>query len=419
MNILWLCNIPLPKIAAALSWPVPVIGGWVAGMAEGVLRTGKYKLTVCFPQGGLSKPQKGEVDGIDYYAFPATGPHGYDSRMELWFKEIIADVKPGMVHIFGTEFPHSLAITKVFARPERTVINLQGMSSIIARHYMGGVPEKIQRKSTLRDFIRRQNLRQSQQMFSRRGEYEKQALRNAGHFIGRTTWDRACSNQINSDAAYHFCNETLRNEFYLHRWNIDKCKRYSILISQCGVPLKGLHYMLEAMPEILKRYPQAHLYVTGNNPAGGKSLKSRFKTSYYGKYLTRLIKKYDLQGAITFTGLLDEKVMCRQFLASHVFVSPSTIENESNSLSEAKILGVPSVASYVGGVTDRIKNGVDGFIYQHDAPYMAAYYICRIFADDKLALKLSENAVKAASAVNDRKVNATRIAEIYNDITGN
>lgn len=187
-------------------------------------------------------------------------------------------------------------------------------------------------------------------------------------------------------------------------------------MSQAVLPLKGLHFMLAAMSEILKLHPDAHLYVAGIDITGGKTVKEKLKVSAYGKYINKLIKKYNLRDSVSFTGSLSEKEICKQFLLSHVFVSPSTIENESNSLSEAKLLGVPSVASFAGGVADRIQNGVDGFIYQHDAPYMAAYYISKIFNDDNLALKLSKNATKTAANINNKELNTARIIEIYNSI---
>ncbi|MDD5727897.1 MAG: hypothetical protein PHV59_04950, partial [Victivallales bacterium] len=104
MDILWLCNIPLPQVAAALSLPVPPAGGWMTGMLNGLQNNGRYNLTICFPQKGLKTLWNGKISGLDYYAFPATNPNSYDSRMEIWFKEIMGTVKPDLVHIFGTEF---------------------------------------------------------------------------------------------------------------------------------------------------------------------------------------------------------------------------------------------------------------------------------------------------------------------------
>ena len=138
--------------------------------------------------------------------------------------------------------------------------------------------------------------------------------------------------------------------------------------------------------------------------------------TYYGKYIKKLIKDYKLEKSIIFTEPLDEKQMCERFLKSNIFVSASTIENESNSLSEAKMLGVPSVSSYVGGVIDRINHNEDGFFYQHDAPYMLAYYVCEIFSNKDIALKFSKKAREKAMKTHDRETNANRLIEIYRNI---
>ncbi|MFD1904498.1 glycosyltransferase [Paenibacillus rhizoplanae] len=63
------------------------------------------------------------------------------------------------------------------------------------------------------------------------------------------------------------------------------------------------------------------------------------KISTYGAYIKSLIKKHELEDNVFFTGYLNEREMCNRFLKSNVFVSASIIENESNSLSEAKTIG--------------------------------------------------------------------------------
>jgi len=300
----------------------------------------------------------------------------------------------------------------------KLVISIQGLTSIISWHYMAGIPEKIHNRFTLRDFIRQDNLKQQQKKFTNRGKFEIGAIQKGKHVIGRTTWDKVCTTQINPDIHYHFCNETLRDEFYKHTWDIEKCEKHSIFLSQGQYPIKGLHFMLEAMPLILKRFPDTKLYVSGQNIIKSETLKDKLKTSSYGKYIKELIGRYNLGKSVVFTGILDEKQMCERYLQSHVFVSPSMIENESNSLSEAKIMGVPSVASYVGGVTDRIQHGKDGFFYQHDAPYMLAHYVCEIFANDDLALQFSEKAREHALKAHDKEANTKRLIEIYESIIG-
>ena len=82
------------------------------------------------------------------------------------------------------------------------------------------------------------------------------------------------------------------------------------------------------------------------------------------------------------------------------------------------ILGVPVVSSDVGGVKNMIKHDEEGFVYQHDAPYMLAYYIMRIFSDDNLATKFSERARVHASLTHCKEKNSETLTQIYQQIAG-
>ena len=144
----------------------------------------------------------------------------------------------------------------------------------------------------------------------------------------------------------------------------------------------------------------------------------RIKITNYGKYIKELIEQNDLQNCVVFTGVLDEKKMCEQFLKAHVFVCPSSIENSPNSLGEAMLLGVPCVASDVGGITDMITHKQEGFVYQSDAPYMLAYYVCEIFQHQDLAESLSKKAREHALKTHNRENNLLRLLEIYTNIGG-
>lgn len=417
MNILWLCNIPLPIISAHMGKPNECLGGWMTGILNEMKNKKDIRLTVVFPTLG-ENIICGEVDGIQYYGFPEkiAKPYLYDYSVELYLDQIIKKVKPDIVHIFGTEFPHALAMTKIFNKPKKTIINIQGLCSIIEKHYYANLPQNIVNRYTFRDLVKRDNIKTQRRKFKKRGAFELEAIKNVDNVIGRTEWDKACTYQINPDCKYYECNEILRDEFYKYEWDINRCQKHSIFMSQGTYPIKGLHFMIEAMNQVVKLYPDAHLYIAGNDITADKTLKDKLKVSSYSKYIKELIYKYDLKKHITFTGNLDEKSMCKRFLDSHVFVSASSIENESNSMSEAKILGVPVIGSYVGGTTGRIDHGIEGYQYQFDAPYMLAHYIDNIFKDDEKAISFSNESRKRALIINDKKANFENMLEIYQRI---
>ena len=149
-----------------------------------------------------------------------------------------------------------------------------------------------------------------------------------------------------------------------------------------------------------------------------KGIIDKLKKTSYAKYITELIKELNIEKHVFFTGLLDEQQMCERYLNSNVFVCPSSIENSPNSLGEAMILGVPCVSSNVGGVSDMLTHNQEGFLYQADAPYMLAYYICKIFENEELTKQISKNSRKKALKNHNREKNIEQLISIYYQIFG-
>lgn len=420
MKILWLINIPLPEASLLMNEKPSPFGGWLINASKDLVIQDGIELSIAFPKKRIKNLKKLKGDKITYFAFKPVK----DKDKEIIenndnFLEIIKEFKPDIVHIYGTELAHTLSMVNICNREKiKTVISIQGLVSVISKHINASLPFKVIYGFTLRNILRKDSVIGLQRLFVKRGKNEIETIKKVNHIIGRTTWDKACTSQINPNAKYYFCNETLRDEFYNYEWNVKKYEKYSIFLSQAHYPIKGFHFVLEAMPLILKRYPDTKVYISGKNITKSDTLKDKLLMTYYGKYIKKLIKDYKLEKNIIFTGYLDEKQMCERYLKSHVFVSSSTVENESNSLSEAKFLGVPCVASYVGGVTDRIEFGKDGFLYQHDAPYMLAHYVCEIFDNEDVALRFSKKAREHALKTHNKETNTQRIVEIYKKIIG-
>ena len=418
MKVLWVCNIMLPEIAKALGREAEPVGGWMSGLLQGLLHLRQEdtypEIAVAYLECGQENVQ-GRAGDIIYYGFSQKEMIllQYDKEVEDRFRWIMDDFKPDIVHIFGTEYMHSLAAVRAFGNPNRTVIGIQGLLSAYAEHFMADVPLWVQKGRTFRDIVKRDNLIHQRNSFYIRSSFEREALLHVSHIIGRTDWDKACTEQINPKAAYHFCNEILRGSFYENRWQIDKIEPYSIFVSQGSYPIKGLHFMLKAMPKILERYPQAKLYVAGGNIVKRDTPQDKMRMSSYGKYICQLIDSLKLEGHVFFTGFLDETLMCDRFLRANVFVSPSSIENSPNSVGEAMLLGMPVVSSDVGGVKNMLTHEREGYIYQADAWYMISYYVNKIFEDPDLAVRLGEAAREKALTTHNPTKNSQRMLEIY------
>lgn len=412
MKVMWLCNGPITKIAQHLGQVSGI--GWIDGAYFNIKACASIDIVLCFPMAGAKKVNHDIVDGIEYFAIPASPfePHVYWDKYEVYLAEVFEETNPDIIHIWGTEFPHSLAMTKVADNKKKVVINIQGLCSIYSKHYFANMPYNIVKSKTFRDIIRHDSIRQQQKKYENRGINEKKAIQMAGYVIGRTDWDQACTYDINPNVEYLHCYETLRNGFYSHKWEFSKCQQHSIFISQSNYPIKGFHNFLMVMPSLLKDFPDLVVYTTGVSPFE----KKIWKIDGYSKYICDLITRLHLKDHIKYLGRLNEQEMIKQYLNSNIAVLSSSIENSPNSLGEAMLLGMPTVSADVGGVNSFIEHKKNGYLYQSDAPYMLAYYIREIFNNPQISIKIGNRARNKALTIFNKEKNAEQLATIYNHI---
>lgn len=422
MNVLLVTNSILPEIAQDINVQSSVREGWIDGMLSALYDESlNLNITVCFPQRKQKELLTGKTPNYRYIGFYKSINDEFKFTEELVaeFNQVLGLVPDvDIVHIMGTEYGHTLAMVKECQKEGKlncVVISIQGLISFCAQHYYAGIPLVERYRQTIRDLIRGENVAINKKSFVNRGKYEIQALQIVNHVIGRTDLDRAATKLNNPDIQYHFCNETLRSCFYSGSWTWQDCKRHTIFCSQAYYPIKGFHYVLEAVHLLKKRYPNICVKVTGKDLIHC-GLKDRLRLNNYSSYIRRLIFKYNLQDNVVFLGELSAEQMKEQYLKANVFISASSIENSPNSVGEAMILGTPVVSSDVGGVKNILTHGTDGYLYQHDAPYMLWYYIMSIFENRELAERFSVTAKEHIRVIHDRKRNRDRLIDIYDEI---
>lgn len=411
MKLLWVCNMVPGEVRAKVSGESGS-AYWVDHVLSGVRERNIPLRILC--RGGDARGQLDEH--CSYVLFPEILPQQYSAELEAMFLQELEQFQPDVIHIWGSEYSHTLAMVNAAQNAgmlERTVISIQGLCFIYARHYYEGMPQKIVRGYTFRDFLRRNNILGQQKVFALRGKLEVEALQKVHHVMGRTDWDRACVDSINPTARYHFCNETLRQPFYQDAWTYEGCRKHRIFASSCVYPIKGFHYLLEAFSQILKRYPDATLAVPGRDFRDLSTWNKRLRESSYERYLRGLVSQYHLQDRVEILGALNAQQMKAQYLMANAFVLPSTIENSPNSLGEAMLLGVPCVASDVGGVSTMLTHYEEGFVYQSTAPYMLAHYVDRIFSMEEKAASLGQAAAAHARGTHDPRKNLEDLLGVY------
>jgi glycosyltransferase involved in cell wall biosynthesis len=127
------------------------------------------------------------------------------------------------------------------------------------------------------------------------------------------------------------------NRFVPSLSNLVKANRI-ITTASADIPLKGLKYLIQALPEILKSFPKTTLTVIGKAPSNSE--------------VSRLISNLDLKEIISFKSGISENEIVDLYHTSEVAVIPSLYEGFGFGAGEAMACGVPLISTHSGGLKE-------------------------------------------------------------------
>ena len=182
-------------------------------MLEGLLGREDLNIRILCPGDG----GEGKVNARCSYAFFSEGlPYVYLTELETQFRGELDTFQPDVIHVWGTEYGHTLAMVNAaekVGRLDSLVVSIQGLCSVYAGHYAEGVPESVQRGSTFRDVVRRDNIVKQREKFVLRGK-KKPCKRRAILSAERTgTWpasDGSIRKQSTISATRHCASHFIR-----------------------------------------------------------------------------------------------------------------------------------------------------------------------------------------------------------------
>lgn len=416
MKILWTVNLVPKDAAQGLGINSDVLGGWVESMASRLKKIDGVQLAVaCKTEKQNSFDEI--IDGVRYFSL------GYDGKtslqeLERACKNIIDKFSPDIIQVEGTEFLHAKAMINVGnSKNIPTVVSLQGILNGQYQYQCGQLQiDDMMFSRSIKNIFTAWILHlRKTRWFQPRMATERETIAKAKYLIGRTTWDRAHAYKLNPGAKYFTCHRILREPFYTKEWDIHKIEKHSIYVGNGYYALKGVQYVIEALPQLIREYPDTKVYVAGVKPFEENDKRPFYKKGY-GLYLEKRIKELGVGDYIVFTGPLQAEDVADRLSKVHAYVLCSAIENSPNTLGEAMCIGTPCVAAYVGGVPDMATDGENALFYRNDDPALLAWNIKRIFDDDDLALKLSANGRKQARITHDAEKNAQTLYNIYDEI---
>lgn len=368
-------------------------GGWVASLEQIFKSLSVVELGVAFEH--HDKLFKSVQEGVTYYPIDVNTRFVNKLKRKLGFadecssllthaKKIIADFQPDVIHVFGSESCFGLLSLHTEIP---VLIHMQGSLPSYAN---ARFPPGFSRF----DFIRASGgnpillyrLLSNDAVFCKRALREEHVLRASRHFMGRTEWDQAITAIYSPKSSYDFCSEALRPEIYGHNrcWSPRKHGRIE-LVSTLSMPLyKGADLILKTARLMRKELGMdVRWRVFGVNQCFLQEVKTGIRAKEYG---------------VILMGVADSDTIRDALLESNIYVHPSYIDNSPNSLCEAQVLGVPVIATYVGGIPSLVEDGSTGYLVPSNDPYMMARRITQLINDPTLAIRFSQSSRKIARA---------------------
>lgn len=111
-----------------------------------------------------------------------------------------------------------------------------------------------------------------------------------------------------------------------------------------GDPYKGVDLMIEAMPRVLLRYPEAQLRIVGHGTD-----RERLET---------IAEAANLRSAVHFCGILDDESLAKEYQQCDLFALPSRKEGFGLVYLEAMSYGKPCIAARSGGAPEVVNEAV-------------------------------------------------------------
>lgn len=375
-------------------------GGWVGALQKYLVESHPdMEIGICFTHPTDYEPIK--ENNVTY--FPIYNKNGTSKLSKLYHRffcndneskkkiiqemmKVVATYDPDIIHIWGIENDYADIIPLIKNIP--LVVHIQGLTSACLYSYCppSFSIQDIFKTKSVSTYIKYKGEKGRYREFIKRANRELDVSRYVKNWIGRTEWDKSLSKILNQDSNYYHCDEMMRTAFNISKkwvYHFDK-KTIHIQSTISEDWYKGMDVVLKTA-EILKE-------------KGLKVIWKIFGWDRNSLILKSIIKKLNIspeEVGVECCGKVNSEILIEELLKCDMYVHPSYIENSSNAIAEAQLLGVPVVAQYVGGNPTMLKEN-SGILVQPNEPYILASAILSLL-EKETAEKYSHNALTIAS----------------------
>lgn len=389
---------------------------WVDALLDELVKCENVNIALAVPVNDKSV-QKTQINGITVFGLPNPEEKSKIKKaykrltrsaenisVNNYIDQVVDDFKPDVIQIFGSENPFGLIIKQ---QKTPTIIHIQGYLFVWEGKWYSGISKWDQfRFAGLKDLLLMRGVYNDFFTFKKKAETDATIVHNCKYFMGRTVFDKRIATLLSPESKYFHCEEFIRKDFFEKQWNFELQKEIICVSIIKGTSYKGIDLIYKCSI-ILKKY---------------FSLTVKFKIcgiSGNEEVINLMMKKYKNESDfanIEFLGKLNANDIVRELCNSNFYVHPSYIENSPNSICEAMALGLPVIATNVGGVSTLINDEIEGVLVQEGEPYSLAGAIVELTKNYEKAKLLGYNARLKAIKRHDPKEILKTLLQIYDNI---
>lgn len=421
MKVLWFSPSPCSgaeHCAAGQS----VSGGWLVSLEKGLREYPEIQLEIAYLSSGNGREDEFEYEGVRYYPIQPFRSCSYlrfrlarrfmsrerqEEKICRRMREIVGRSHPDVIHIHGTERPFGMVAEYVKDIP--VVYSIQGIiAACVEKYYSGISRESVRKYEGLMDRLRKKSIDRDYRTFVHNAGNERRFLTDARYVIGRTDWDRRITGLFNPERKYFHIDEIMRGPFYRSQWGKSAFGTPLQLVSVFSYgPYKGFETLLRTA-KLLRDNACFSFEWTVVGYRGDES---------YVRIAERVTGISADDTGIRFAGWKTADEMVGIMAGADVFCHFSHIDNSPNTVCEAMLLGMPVVATDVGGVPDIINDGTDGILVQEGDADAYAGVLCRLAGDFQTAAAMGRAARERALVRHDRESICRTTIGLYRDIS--
>jgi glycosyltransferase involved in cell wall biosynthesis len=184
-------------------------------------------------------------------------------------------------------------------------------------------------------------------------------------------------------------------------WNLPESAQVILLLSR-RVPEKGAHLILYSWPKILKKVPNAFLWIVGSgNPA-------------YLEYIQNMINSLNISDSVRIEGYIPAERKPECYQAADLYLFP-TLHSEgwALSLSEAMACGIPCISSDFAVASELYSEGELILVQDPNVEDAFVQPVVELLSDIVLCTKMGHAARKAIQERYTQSLAFAKIREFY------